>query len=53
VSSTGATFPTSGTTQDRASATAWTNPGFITADDSSFTTAAVPTDYLIATAFGF
>lgn len=53
MSTTGITFPTSGTTQDRAGATAWTNPGNITADDTSYATAAVPTDYLIATGFGF
>lgn len=53
MASTGAKFPTSGTTADRASATAWTNPGFITADDTSYATAAVPTDYLIATGYDF
>lgn len=53
MASTGDTLPTSGTTVDRAGATAWTNPQYITADDTNYTTAAVPTDYLIASAFGF
>lgn len=51
--STAARFPTSGTTVDRAGATAWTNPGNIVSDNASDATAAVPTDYLIATNFGF
>lgn len=51
--STGNTFPTSGTTVDRAASTAWTNPGNITSDNAADATAAVPTDYLIASGFNF
>lgn len=49
--STGNLFPASGTTQDRAGATAWTNPGNIVSDNTTDATAAVPTDYLIASNF--
>jgi hypothetical protein len=50
---TGNTFPGSGTTVDRAGSTAWTNPGNITSDNAADATAAVPTDYLLASNFGF
>ena len=53
MASTGNVFPTSGTTVDRAGATAWTNPGNVTLDDAADATAAVPTDYLVCTTFGF
>lgn len=50
---TGALFPTSGTSVDRAGATAWTNPGNVVSDNTTDTTSAVPTDYLVCSAFGF
>lgn len=53
MASTGDVFPTSGTTVDRAGSTAWTSPGNITANDAADASAAVPTDYLIASGFGF
>jgi hypothetical protein len=51
--STGNVFPTSGTSVDRAGATAWTTPGNVVSDNGTDTTAAVPTDYLVCSAFGF
>src|SRR5512133_2448410 len=53
MASQGPNLPSSGTSVDRAGATAWTTPGNITADDTNYASAAVPTDYLIATGFGF
>jgi hypothetical protein len=42
-----------GASVDRAGNTAWTTPGNITADDAATASAAVPTDYLVASTFGF
>lgn len=53
MASTGNVFPTSGTSVDRAGATAWTNPGNVVSDNTTDTTSAVPTDYLVCTGFGF
>ena len=53
MATTGAKFPTSGTSVDRAGSTAWTNPGNIVSDNATDTTSAVPTDYLVCSAFGF
>lgn len=50
---TGDVIAGTGATVDRAGATAWTSPGNITADDTSYATAVVPTDYLLASNFGF
>jgi hypothetical protein len=38
---------------DRASATAWTNPGDVVSDNTTDATAAVPTDYLVTSGYGF
>ena len=51
--STGDVFPTVAATVDRAAATAWTNPGNVTADDTSDATAVVPTDYLVTSGYDF
>lgn len=51
--STGDVIAGTGTSQDRSGATAWTNPSYITADDTNYATATVPTDYLIASNFNF
>jgi hypothetical protein len=53
MATTGAKFPTSGTSVDRAGATAWTNPGNVVSDNATDTTAVVPTDYLVCTNFAF
>lgn len=53
MATTGNKFPTSGTSVDRAGATAWTNPGNVVSDNATDATAAVPTDYLVCTAFNF
>ena len=53
MSSQGPNLAGTGASVDRASATAWTTPGNITADDASTASAAVPTDYLVASNFGF
>jgi hypothetical protein len=50
---TAATLPTSGTSVDRAGATAWTNPGNAVSDNATDTTCAVPCDYLVTSAYGF
>lgn len=42
-----------GANVDRAGNTAWTTPGNITADDAATASAAVPTDYLVCSSFGF
>jgi hypothetical protein len=47
------TFPTSGTSVDRASATAWTSPGNVVSDNATDATCAVPCDYLVTSAYGF
>jgi len=51
--STGDVFPTAGASVDRAAATAWTNPGNVVSDNATDATAAVPTDYLVTSAYGF
>ncbi len=53
MSNTGNVFPGTGSTVDRAGATAWTTPGNITADDTTNATSTVPTDYLLASNFNF
>lgn len=53
MASTGDKFPTSGTNVDRSGATAWTNPGNITADDASVASVSAASDYLVATGFDF
>jgi hypothetical protein len=53
MSTAGPNLAGAGASVDRASATAWTTPGNITADDASTASAAVPTDYLVASSFGF
>lgn len=45
---TGNVFGFSGSTVDRAGATAWTNPTRVNVDDALGATAVTPTDYLIA-----
>lgn len=50
---TGNTFPTVGATVARASNTDWTSPGNVVSDNASDATAAVPTDYLVCSGFGF
>lgn len=51
--SSGNVFPASGISVDRASATAWTNPGNVVSNNGSDATAAVPTDYLVCSNFDF
>jgi hypothetical protein len=51
--STGNTFPTVGASVDRAGSTAWTNPGNVVSDNTTDTTSAVPTDYLVTSSYGF
>lgn len=53
MASTGNVFPTVGATVDRAGSTAWTSPGNVVSDNTTDTTAAVPTDYLVCSSFGF
>jgi len=53
MASTGNVFPTVGATVDRAGATAWTNPGNVVSDNATDAAAVVPTDYLVASGFGF
>ncbi len=53
MASTGDFFPSSGTSVDRAGSTAWTNPGNVVSNNTTDTTAAVPTDYLVCTNFTF
>jgi len=53
MASTGNVFPTVGATVDRAGATAWTNPENVVSDNATDATAVVPTDYLVASGFGF
>jgi hypothetical protein len=53
LATTGAKFPTSGTSVDRAGSTAWTTPENVVSDNGSDATAAVPTDYLVCSSFGF
>lgn len=50
---TAATLPTSGTSVDRAAATAWTSPGNVVSDNATDTTCAVPCDYLVTSTYGF
>lgn len=50
---TAAKLPGTGANVDRAGATDWTTPGNVTADDASTASAAVPTDYLVCSNFGF
>jgi hypothetical protein len=53
MASTGNVFPTVGASVDRASSTAWTNPGNVVSDNATDATAAVPTDYLVTSGYGF
>lgn len=53
MSSTGNVFAGAGATVDRAGSTLWTNPGNITSDNATNATSTVPTDYLVASSFGF
>lgn len=53
MTTTGDIIAGAGASVDRAGATAWTSPGNVTADDGAYTSAAVPTDYLVCSSFGF
>lgn len=54
MASTGNVFAGAGSTVDRAGAAAWTNPGNVVSDNATnATTTTTPTDYLIASSFGF
>jgi hypothetical protein len=53
VASTGNIFPGAAVNVDRSGNTAWGTPGNATADDGADTTAAVPTDYLVTSSYGF
>jgi hypothetical protein len=54
VANTGNVFPGSGTNVDfGGTSNAWTSPGNIVSDNATDTTGLCPTDYLIASTFGF
>jgi hypothetical protein len=53
MATTGNTFPTVGATVDRAASAAWSNPGNVVSDNGSNASAAVPTDYLVTSGYGF
>lgn len=53
MASTGNVFPTVGANVDRASSTAWTNPGNVVSDDATDTTVVVPSDYLVTSGYDF
>jgi hypothetical protein len=53
MASTGNTFPTVGATVDRAASAAWTSPGNVVSDNGSNASVAVPSDYLVTSAYGF
>jgi len=53
MATTGNVFAGAGATVDRAGSTLWTNPGNIVSDNATNATSTVPTDYLIASSFGF
>jgi hypothetical protein len=50
---TGDVFPGAGVNVDRASNTAWTNPGDVVSDNTTDATVVVPSDYLVISSFGF
>jgi hypothetical protein len=53
MSSTGNVFPTVGANVDRAASAAWTTPGNVVSDNGSNASVAVPSDYLVTSAYGF
>jgi hypothetical protein len=53
MATTGNIFPTVGATVDRAASAAWTSPGNVVSDNGSNASVAVPSDYLVTSAYGF
>jgi hypothetical protein len=53
MASTGNIFPTVGASVDRAASASWTTPGNVVSDNGSNASAAVPTDYLVTSGYGF
>jgi len=53
MASTGNVFPATGANVDRASSTAWTNPGNVVSDNATDATVVVPSDYLVTSSYGF
>ena len=53
MASTGAVFPGSAASIDRAGSTAWATPTNVSADDGNNATSTVPTDYLTTYNYGF
>jgi hypothetical protein len=53
MATTGNIFPTVGANVDRAASAAWTNPGNVVSDNGSNASVAVPSDYLVTSAYGF
>jgi hypothetical protein len=53
MATTGNTFPTVAANVDRAASAAWTTPGNVVSDNGSNASVAVPSDYLVTSAYGF
>jgi hypothetical protein len=53
MASTGNTFPTAAANVDRAGNAAWSTPTNVLSDNGTDTTVAVPSDYLVTSAYGF
>jgi hypothetical protein len=53
MATTGNIFPTVAANVDRAASAAWTTPGNVVSDNGSNASVAVPSDYLVTSAYGF
>lgn len=53
MASTGNVFPTAAANSDRAGNAAWSTPTNVLSDNGTDTSVAVPSDYLVCSAFGF